>query len=210
MARRTHLGLEHHLLPREPEHEPVAGHEPVVAAAVAVEGLRSVVELVLSASSTMPQTPRPRGPPARRTRRSGSASGARRTSPGTLQCDGPQHRLERPGRPRVGGGEHASDLVALPPGQPAPGPAPPRPQARSTRGVGDGQGVGERQVEAAVDDGPHWGRDPPVDDVVGVEVAPVQDDPGPRRRSAGCAWPGPSRADGGCEPAPSSPSAAQR
>src|SRR5690349_7642212 len=39
-----HLRLEHDLLPGEAEHEPVAGHEPVVAAAVTVESLSPGVE----------------------------------------------------------------------------------------------------------------------------------------------------------------------
>ena len=144
MARTHHIRLEHDLLPREPEHEPVARHETVVAAAVAVERLALRVELVAVRLQHEPETLvreiHPREEPV-------VADPCLRLDrePRHTQCDGPERRLEGSGCPGVGGGEHASDLVALPQGQPrAPGQHRRRPQARSTCRVGDGQGVGER------------------------------------------------------------------
>ncbi len=164
------------------------GHEPVVAAAVAVEGRRAPCgtrgcrprarcRSASSARSTRAKKPSSRITCLRLDARVPAPAGAWRAARLERVARGVAMRRRTRAtrsrcRDRAASALRASTADGRRPGAP--------------RGVGHGQGLVERQVEAAVDDGAHRARHPPVDDLVGVEVAPVAHAPR-SRRSAGCA-----------------------
>ena len=93
---------------------------------------------------------------------------------GDVEGDGPEHRLEGVGRPRVSGRGDPPDSFSLSRGQAAGRELDLlRLESRAPGRVEHRQRLRERQVQAAVDDGAHRRGDPAVDDVGGVEAAPV-------------------------------------
>ena len=171
------VGVEHHVLPREPQHQPAVHRESVVAACVTAQrpamavplervGLdddaQPLVDQVRPPEELLPVPDRDLG---------------HHLQAGHLQGDRPQGGFESVGRSAVG-------AAGNPPGQGTAGTAQvarERQQSLSTesvtkRRVGDAQGIGKRSAPQAVHEC-SLGSGEPAGRVVGAQVGAVEVDP---------------------------------